>query len=220
MPAVYVMGKPVRTALCSACKAEMDRAAAGLRARETELKKEAVLAARQASWCKICPPLYRDTDRDRLPPAPLARVLAWRPGPRGLLLLGPTGAGKTRAAYLLLRDLWEKGLDIRAFDCAAFAHEVGRRFRDGTGEDWTDSLATAALVFLDDVGKSVFTERAEAELFALVERRAANVLPTLATTNLPSAELSQRLSADRSEPLIRRLREFSDVVTFPQEAGK
>jgi DNA replication protein DnaC len=201
-------GHVVRRALCPACAARQAEEQRG----EADRAERARL---DAAWNSICPPLYLKTAPARLPQAALAEVLGWSLGPRGLLLVGPTGTGKTRAVYLLLRRLLEAGVRIRAFDCAGFGHECGRRFRDGTGEDWADALAKADLVFLDDVGKVSFTERYQTELFALVERRAANMLPIIATTNMAGDDLQPRMSADRGQPLVRRLREFCHVVVFP-----
>lgn len=174
----------------------------------------------EAQWKIICPPLYRATDPSRLPQDALAKAMAWRYGPQGLLLVGPTGGGKTRAAYVLLRRLLEEGLKIVAFDCAGFGHEVGRRFRDGTGEDWVDGLAGVDIVFLDDLGKIPFTERAEAELFSLIERRTANEVPIIATTNMIGTDLEAKASQDRGAPMVRRLREFCKVILFPQALGE
>jgi len=168
----------------------------------------------EAVWQSVCPPLYRMTDPARLPQDKLADVLSWEYGAKGLLLIGPTGGGKTRAGYLLLRRLLEEGRRIRAFDCVAFGHEVGRQFRGGTGEDFTDALAKAEIVFLDDVGKIPFTERAEAELFALIERRTANLLPIIATLNMTGENLEAKTSQDRGAPMVRRLREFCQTIVF------
>lgn len=154
---------------------------------------------------------------------PLTEVLAWQYGPTGLLLIGGTGGGKTRAAWLLLRRLFDEGRKIKAFDCLAFAHEIGRRFRDGEGEDgpetWIDSLAETEIVFFDDFAKNVFTDRAESEIFGLIERRTANLLPIIATSNLTGADIERKTSADRGAPLVRRLREFCEVVIFDRPAG-
>lgn len=170
-------------------------------------------------WHRLCPPLYRSTDPARLPAGPLAAVRRWTFGPQGLLAVGPTGSGKTRACYLLLHDLHLAGVPLRTFDCAAFGHEVARRFRDGDGEAWADRLAAhRGVVFLDDLGKVPFTERVEAELFALVERRTSHRLPIIATTNASGSDLEDRLSTDRGAPLVRRLREFCEVVNFARNA--
>jgi len=131
-----------------------------------------------------------------------------------ILLIGPTGAGKTRCAYLLLKRLLDEGRRIVAFDCVRFGHDCARRFRDGSGEDWSDGLAKVDLVFFDDLGKGRFTERVEAELFAVVERRLANKLPCIVTTNMTGRSLVAKASHERGEPLVRRLRESCRVVVF------
>ena len=211
---------PLACDVCENCKtdkgkAEGVRLSAQAEAEVAEIEARATEAAR-AFWPKVCPPLYRATEAGRLPQDALADVLAWQYGPQGLLLMGPTGTGKTRAAFLLLKRLVLEDLRIvRAFDGLGFDHECVRHFRsDGGGEDWADALAKVDVVFLDDLGKGCFTPRVEAELFGLIERRAANCLPTIATTNMTGRDLAGKVSADRGAPMVRRLREFCKCITF------
>ncbi len=192
---------------CDKCREEQE-------AQEETAEAARVKAHREETWGRACPPLYLNTDPMRLNQDRLAEVLAWEYGAGGLLLVGPTDTGKTRCAYLLLKRLWDAGRNVEMFDCAAFGHEVGRRFRDGGGEDWTDSLAHTEVVFLDDLGKVPFTERAEAELFTLIERRCANMLPLIVTSNMTGQELARKATVDRGAPMVRRLREFCRVVVF------
>ena len=185
-------------------------------AREEQQRQESL----EQEWLSLCPSLYRKTDPVRLvaehPLAskPLAEVMAWQYGPKGIYAIGPTDTGKTRSLFLLLRRLLEEGRVIRAFDCAAFGYECRRRFMDGTGEDWIDGLTRVEVVFFDDFGKMPLTERVEAELFAVIERRSATELPILATSNMTGADLVAKASGDRGAPLVRRLREFCKVVVF------
>ena len=183
-------------------------------AREQAERERAEAAALAEKWRALCPPAYQETDPARLPQEQLEAVLGWQYGPEGLLLIGPTGAGKTRCAYLLLKRLLDEGRRIVAFDCVRFGHDCARRFRDGSGEDWSDGLAKVDLVFFDDLGKGRFTERVEAELFAVVERRLANKLPCIVTTNMTGRSLVAKASHERGEPLVRRLRESCRVVVF------
>jgi DNA replication protein DnaC len=204
---------------CPKCEAEeIKRVGAEARARTEAERRQIELQrgeAARALWLEICPPLYQATDPARLPQRALAEVLAWHYGPEGLLLRGATGTGKTRAAFLLLNRLvLEERRGVRAFDGLGFEHECVRRFRGGTGEDWADELAEVDLVFLDDLGKGCFTPRAEAELCSLIERRAANNLPIIATTNMTGADLAAKATDDRGPPMVRRLREFCRCVVF------
>ena len=127
---------------------------------------------------------------------------------------GRTGTGKTRCLWLLIKKLILAGHEVRFFDCLAFAHACAREFYSGEGDVWAEEIAKVQIVAFDDFGKAPFTERAEAELFALVERRTAHLLPILATLNMSGAELSAKSSKDRGDPLVRRLKEFCEVVVF------
>lgn len=166
-------------------------------------------------WTTLCPPLYQDTDPKRLSPTLVSQVMAWRYGPQGLLLTGETGLGKSRLAWMLLRHLYiEEGIKPKAFDCVSFGHECSRRFRgdEADGEEWASGIAEARLVFFDDLGKLKLTERAEMELFGVIERRSANKLPIIATTNDTGDTLAARMTENRGPAMIRRLREFCQVI--------
>ena len=190
------------------------------RQEKAQREAEAARRHREAQWEKLCPPLYRQTAPERLPDQKaLTEALSWSWGPSGLLMAGPTGSGKTRIAWLVLRRVFDEGKRIHAFDAVSFSHEVGNRFYDGDGEGWIARVARADVLFLDDVGKCKLTERGEAELFGLVEKRTANLLPIVCTMNLTDAALQDRLSEDRGAPLVRRLKEFCKVLVVGARAG-
>jgi DNA replication protein DnaC len=168
---------------------------------------------REEAWLQMCPADYRATDPARLNRAALKKVLAWRPCPRGLCIVGPPRTGKTRMAWLLLRRLFvDECVWVEALTSTQFAHDCARKFMNGTGEDWVERLGKARVLFLDDLGKFKLTERVEAELFGLVDDRTAWQRPIITTMNMTGDELRQRVSADRSEPLIGRLLEFCEIV--------
>jgi hypothetical protein len=179
-----------------------------------ERAREARLAA---MWDAICPPLYQDTDESRLPSEPFGKVMAWEYGAAGLLLVGGSGLGKTRCIYRLLYRLLQEERSIRAFDATKFAHDCARHFGDGSGERWISELCAVDAVLLDDLGKAKMTERVEAELFGLVEKRAANFKPLLVTTNFTGQLLLQKLSEGTGPALVRRLRDFCITINFGAE---
>lgn len=168
----------------------------------------------EARWTHICPPLYQQTDPSRLPQDALAQVNAWQFGPRGLIAVGPTGLGKTRALWLLIRRLCHDGRSVLAFSGTRFGEEVADAFGSGRGTAWMKGATGVDVLFLDDFTKSVLTERADSALFGVVETRTANCLPILTTTNLDGQGLARQISADRAAPLVRRLREFCEAVQF------
>ena len=52
------------------------------------------------------------------------------------------------------------------------------------------------------------------ELFALIERRTAHLLPIIATTNMVGADLETRSPRDCGGAMVRRLREFCEAIVF------
>ena len=69
-------------------------------------------------------------------------------------------------------------------------------------------------MLIDDLGKQKMTERAEVELYDVLEHRTNNLKPTIITTNATYLQLTKMLSEDRGQPIIRRIRDFSTIVKF------
>ena len=170
----------------------------------------------EVEWRRLCPPLFRDTDAERLPQRELKRVLSWSYGPKGLLLHGSTGAGKTRCMYLLLKELHFAGCEILASKAQAFADNTATAYADGpsTGRQFIEKAITVPVFVLDDIGKARNTERSEAALFDVIDSRSERCLPVIAKINMVGKGLETSLSADRGSPLVRRLREFCETIPF------
>lgn len=176
---------------------------------------------RQQLFYAAIPPIYRVSDLTRLPAAGLAAVDAYGPDDLaagiGLGLVGPAGAGKTRCmGQLIGRLCLEHGLLVRAVAATEFSHRVSTLAFDRVAklESYLKELSTVPVLFVDDVGKGRLTDRVEAEFYYLLERRTAYGKPTLWTSNSNAAALLRLFSADRGEPIVRRLAEFSHVVNI------
>jgi len=110
-----------------------------------------------------------------------------------------------------------KGVD--AISATTFANMCSGMF-SGSDErrEWSEgrmeNLRDSQFLILDDLGKQKFTERVEMEFFGLLEHRTSNILTTLWTANSGSKELAGMMSPDRAEAIIRRLSEFSTIVTL------
>lgn len=197
--------------LCPAC-ADADH-----KAETATLVDEGIqLRARKGDeiFKEICPPLYQDTDPRRIKSQNLQKVLGWKYGPKGIVVLGESGKGKTRAMYLLIRRLLNEGKTVRVFDSVDFEMECSDRFYHGTGKAWVKALTDYDVILFDDLGKFRLTDRVESVLFGLWEKRIAFLKPILATTNDTGETLEDRMSENRGAPFVRRIKEFCECVVF------
>jgi len=194
---------------CEACIDREKRA-------EQEAEANERRRARECEWSEICPPTYRETQLSLLPSKDAhTRVMQWAFGRTGLILHGPTGLGKSRSAWLLLRREFDNGRTVGVLDsAAAFRYAAAFGQSAAKAERWFDHLTTREILFLDDVFKARLTDSFEQMLFALVEARTSHLRPIIATTNDTAETLGVRLSEDRGAPLLRRLREFCQSVSF------
>lgn len=188
------------------------------KAHEAEMKELAQKRKRmEGIWSTICPPLYADTDPNRLPEHFRQVLNGWEYGPKGIGLTGEAGKGKTRAAFLILRKQHLRGISCAAITMTRFAMLCVDQFSDnrdrrGQAQDGLTDVREAKLTLLDDLGKCRMTERAELELFDLLEHRTSHLLPTIWTANASGDHLLSMMSNDRGEPILRRLSEFSEII--------
>lgn len=176
---------------------------------------------RDKAFRETIPPLYRETDREHAGIRPVFRDAAeqWDfDGPRGLGLIGASGGGKTRLLFGCLMRAHERGRTCDWISHNTFSKLVISAFSDGDPEarraanERLERLARVDVLLIDDLGKAPSSERCDAELEELIETRGTWSRPTLWSANGGGAWLVGRFSADRGEPLVRRLAEFSTVV--------
>jgi len=194
--------------LCDACGETQKRE----RDEKDKLEK---IAATERAWAEVCPPLYQKTDVARLPASAKA-VLDWNLNPKGLVVLGPSGRGKTRAVWVLLKRIFMEGHSIRSYTACDFGRASSDCSYSGAASEWAASLIRCGVLFIDDLGKSKITERNESDLFDICEQRISHERPIIITTNATGDELARRFDLERGigGPLVRRLREFCDAVVF------
>ncbi|MGW9042190.1 ATP-binding protein [Streptomyces lydicus] len=147
-----------------------------------------------------------------------AIAAAGRPGPSGapgiaegpsLLIVGPTGTGKTHQAYGAIRTLLSAGVRLRWE--AVTAADLYARLRPRSGHDAERDLQTLArcpLLLLDDLGAAKNSEWTEELTYRLINHRYEHMRPTLITTNLPTDALRTALG-DR---IASRLAEMTERV--------
>lgn len=213
---------------CDPCvQAEQERQAQGRAAAARERAEREM----EDAWARICPMAYRtrmeggQTDMARVEANPAWPDIASHAiGPMGLILRGPTGAGKTRCMFRLIRSYFVQ--QPRPSIVAMTAGEFDRGARDAAGDfslsKWFDRLAKADVLFLDDVGKGKWTAATAGQFWELVDARTKDGRPIFMTTNLSGRTLVDHLGLgpDIGEPLLRRLREHCRVVVMGGEAKR
>ena len=166
----------------------------------------------------MIPPIYHESDILRIPEALVMAIEMWSMNPKGIGFIGKSGKGKTRAAVMLLKRMHEEDHNVFFISATDLALNSANQFADNPA---TKQIAkailsqckSADLLMLDDLGKNRMTDRAESELYDLLEYRTSRRLPTIWTSNSDGKQLREMFSADRGEAIIRRLgSEFSTIV--------
>jgi DNA replication protein DnaC len=171
---------------------------------------------RAENWEVICPASYKLTRFELLPnQAAAKKVVEWKFSPKGLLLHGKTRMGKSRTAWFLLQKQHFEGRGVEHLNSSAGLHYAAL-FSKSTDavEQWFNRLATVDVLLLDDVFKIKITDSFESVMFSILDRRSENLKPSIVTGNDTGETLQARLSSDRGEPLIARLREFCEPIQF------
>ncbi|MDP9953105.1 MULTISPECIES: ATP-binding protein [Streptomyces] len=131
-----------------------------------------------------------------------------------LLLLGPTGVGKTYEAHAAIRELAVTGVVARWTVTTAADLYAKLRVRHGVDtEAEFAKYVNATVLLLDDIGAAKVSEFTEDINFRLINHRYENKLPTLLTSNVAPKELVGRVGdrvASRLNEMCQRV-----VITGP-----
>lgn len=152
---------------------------------------EAARDARKAEedWARRIPKRFRAAalaDVDEPAASLLYEWASKAPGPStNILLLGPIGSGKTHAAVGALRVCAEHGSSY----LFAPIVEALDWLRPGGPPDTAARMGSVRVLLLDDLGAEKPSDWTAERLYGIVNRRWLNELPTIVTTNVPSAEL-------------------------------
>lgn len=127
-----------------------------------------------------------------------------------LLIVGPTGVGKTWQAYGALRAAVCTSVSPAwaATTFADFTAELRPSGKDPEGA--MSTYRDAGILLLDDLGAAKSSEWVEETTYRLLNHRYEAMLPSIFTTNLPLADLREGLG-DR---LASRLVEICDRVVL------
>lgn len=180
-------------------------------------------------WERLCPPLYQCSDIGRLEDDLRRRgyevrwirdVLEWQYGPQGLVVNGPTGAGKSRLMWQLLRRLLdEEHRTGTALNAVTFRGGLQSAACEGTTEQFVARLVRTEVLYWDDLGQMHLTGAASEMLLHVIEQRACAGKPVLATTQYSGRRMNAQFDRpEMGEAITRRLNEFCQVVVV-RETG-
>jgi DNA replication protein DnaC len=111
-----------------------------------------------------------------------------------LLLLGPTGVGKSHTVYGAIRQLAQTGLLTNWKFCTAPDLYGGLRPRFGVdAEHQFQEILSASLLVVDDLGAARSTEWVEEINYRLVNTRYEQQKPTIYVSNLTNPQLREVL---------------------------
>lgn len=185
--------------------------------REREEKRQKTEQREKEFWSMV-PKIYQTTDENQIAPHLKKAIREWKYGPIGLGFKGPSGSQKTRASVLLLHSLHKGGRSVFYLKATNLTKNAVEAFSNdkATKKHALESIRHATecqILLLDDIGKGRLSPSAEESLYALLDTRTENMLPTIWTTNADSSQLHDMMSEDRADAIMRRLIEFSKIIT-------
>lgn len=175
-------------------------------------------ATKTPKWDQNCGERHKQVVLGEIRPtsidwASYERVRDWTPQePRGLILTGIPGCGKSSAYWALARKLEEDGLGpitLSSVDLARTLAEAGRDIKD---VGW---LYRCRVLMVDDLGKERASPAVASLLWEVLDRRLAANLPVIFTTNFDGDGLAARFGESHlGDSIRRRIAELCRVVKF------
>jgi DNA replication protein DnaC len=112
------------------------------------------------------------------------RELKFVTDPRNVLILGPTGVGKTYLASALGNHACRQGYSCLFFGMNYFLEKIALHRADGTFLKFRQKLTNCDLLILDDLGLKIIPQDAVQDLHDILEERYQSK-STMITTQLP-----------------------------------
>jgi hypothetical protein len=202
---------------------------------EQTAAREEIRAKRAREWLALCPLDYRSTNwRDHAELSAVCRTLAkdwlpqWESEERGLGIHGPSGMGKTRAMFAILRRLHFAGVGVHYVEAVKFDEQA--RIADdlrapwslkGPALDFLHRCKSVRVLFFDDLGKESSILATAKHMHDTFEHRGKHRLPLLWTSERTGEELARFLGENYADGIIRRLRRscaihFAEPPALPE----
>ena len=105
---------------------------------------------------------------------------------QNILMFGKTGLGKTHLSLAIANQVIRKGYDVLYDSAVNYLMQIEKEHfgRDDSGRDTLQSLLTADLLILDDLGAEYDTPFYTSTIYNIINTRLNRSLPTIISTNL------------------------------------
>lgn len=180
--------------------------------------KQAQLVTQNPWWDDNCPPNYQEliTGKrwpDQCDRVAIERVQKWTLSDRkGLVLLGPSGIGKTLSLWAKARDLERAGVTPVFLSAVEFARKLAVAARDLDKADW---LMKAQVLIIDDLGKEKLSAAVAPLIWEVIDARNNYRKPTLISTRFRGSDFVARFSEPvLGEDIRGRIADCCSVVNF------
>ncbi|MET3697311.1 replicative DNA helicase loader DnaI [Bacillus oleivorans] len=140
---------------------------------------------------------------------------------KGLYLYGKFGVGKTYLLGAIANELAEKGVSSYIVHVPELIRELKNSIGESTLEEKLNSVKTAKILMLDDIGAESLTNWVRDEIFGtILQYRMLEKLPTLFTSNFDLIQLEHHFTFNqkgdqedvKAGRLIDRIRALADPI--------
>ena len=122
----------------------------------------------------------------------------------GLAFIGKVGTGKTHLAAAIANQILETGPTVICMTAIDMLSKIRATYKTETGSDTEviQQFKDADLLIIDDLGKEKSSEWSLQTIYAIVNSRYENEMPTIITTNYSMTELIERMTPAGSDDTI------------------
>lgn len=150
------------------------------------------------------------------------------PNKNGLFFCGTVGTGKTYLAAAIANRVIETGFQVKFTTMIDLQSRLIGAMNSGDMNRLLDDYEKVSLLVIDDLGKESLKEWGATQVFAILNARYGNCMPTIITTNFNNVDLAARLTprdssdSTNAQSITDRIREMCVplVLTGESRRGK